>query len=91
MSYTKTKYIIGILRQTESETIVFIQSFECQNLTFFDHFFYLFDLTLSSNVKITVTIVFILRHKPPIQHVSHDVHVIFTYGELRWPDLDLNL
>ena len=48
--------------------------------------FYLFNLTLTSGGKNAV----VYGHKPPINHVSHDVHVIFTYGQLRWPDFDLD-
>ena len=46
--------------------------------------FFLFDLTLRTNCRITVAIVAvgILRYKPPIKHVLHDFHVIFTYDEL---------
>ena len=33
----------------------------------------------------------ILRVKWPKKHVSHDTRAIFLYGDLIWPDLDLDL
>ena len=32
-----------------------------------------------------------LRPKWPIKHVSHDIHATFSFVDLIWPDLDLDL
>ena len=74
MPYPKPNASLESSDKTESETYVFLKNLKCQNFLFLT-IFYHFDLTLRSNDKIILTIVFYVTN--PIKHVSYDVHVFF--------------
>ena len=87
LSSVKTNNIFGILRQnwTSREFFFSRKSWVLK--------FDLFDLNMTWPwVRCENECHYrILRPKWPIQHMSHDTHVVFLYGDLIWPDVDLYL